>query len=124
MRSAIKSHRDTWVTEADFAFLNNLGINCVRLPVGYWVLAQTQVRFVSFGYPSPCLPQRHTCRVFRSSLITCHAHSPHMLAVSRIFVLWCPYCLCTMGAAKLRPYGPQATRHGERTHSRSLRVAE
>ena len=45
MRNAIKAHRDTWVTEADFAFLASIGVNCVRLPVGYWVLARTQVRF-------------------------------------------------------------------------------
>ena len=43
VRSAIKAHRDTWVTEADFSFVASIGMNCVRLPVGYWVLAQTQV---------------------------------------------------------------------------------
>ena len=44
LRSAIQAHRDTWVTEADFSFMASLGVNAVRLPVGYWVLAQTQVR--------------------------------------------------------------------------------
>ena len=45
LRSAIKAHRDTWVTQADFSMLaSTLGVNAVRLPVGYWVLAQTQVR--------------------------------------------------------------------------------
>ena len=43
LRSAIKTHRDTWVNETDFAFMASIGVNCVRLPVGYWVLAQTQV---------------------------------------------------------------------------------
>ena len=44
LRSAIKAHRDTWVSEADFVFLaNKVGVNAVRLPVGYWALAQTQV---------------------------------------------------------------------------------
>ena len=50
LRSAIKTHRDTWVTESDFIFLANLGMNCVRLPVGYWVLAQTQVRQQGFAF--------------------------------------------------------------------------
>ena len=47
LRSAIKSHRDTWVNESDFAFMASIGVNCVRLPVGYWVLAQAQVRWQS-----------------------------------------------------------------------------
>ena len=49
LRSAIKAHRDTWVTQADISMLASLGVNAVRLPVGYWVLAQTQVRR---SYPS------------------------------------------------------------------------
>ncbi len=44
LRAAIKTHRDTWVTEADFAFMASIGVNSVRLPLGYWVLAQTQAR--------------------------------------------------------------------------------
>ncbi len=44
LRSAIQAHRDTWVTQADFSMLASLGVNAVRLPIGYWVLAQTQVR--------------------------------------------------------------------------------
>ena len=44
LQAAIKTHRDTWVTEADFAFMASIGVNSVRLPVGYWVLAQTQAR--------------------------------------------------------------------------------
>ena len=55
MRTAIKAHRDTWVSEADFEFMARLGVNAVRLPVGYWVLAQTQVRVMSFRCLSPCL---------------------------------------------------------------------
>jgi len=54
LRSAIQAHRDTWVTEADIAFLASIGMNCVRLPVGYWVLAQTQVR-------SEVLPGQRMC---------------------------------------------------------------
>ena len=36
-------HRNTWITEADFDMMATLGINAVRLPIGYWVVAQTQV---------------------------------------------------------------------------------
>ena len=70
MRSAIKAHRDTWVTQADFSMMASLGINCVRLPVGYWVLAQTQVR--RGNIQSPCaastgfttaLPRMHEQRL-------------------------------------------------------------
>ena len=43
VRAAIQQHRQIWVTEADFQLLANTGFNAVRLPVGYWVLADTQV---------------------------------------------------------------------------------
>ena len=43
LRSAIQAHRDTWVTESDFVFMASIGVNCVRLPIGYWVVAATQV---------------------------------------------------------------------------------
>jgi len=44
VRAAIQNHRDFWVTEADFRMLAQTGFNAVRLPVGYWVVADTQVR--------------------------------------------------------------------------------
>jgi hypothetical protein len=44
LRNAITSHRDSWVTENDFAFMASIGVNSVRVPIGYWVLAETQVR--------------------------------------------------------------------------------
>ena len=47
LRSAIQTHRDTWITESDFAFMASIGINSVRLGIGYWVLAETQVLPVS-----------------------------------------------------------------------------
>jgi len=43
-RQAMFDHRDTFVTEADFALLASAGINTVRLPVGFWLFAQTPVR--------------------------------------------------------------------------------
>lgn len=34
----INRHRDTFITEADFAWLADNGINAVRIPIGYWAL--------------------------------------------------------------------------------------
>ena len=47
LRAAISQHRKTWVAESDFALMAKHGINAVRIPVGYWVMAETtwQVRF-------------------------------------------------------------------------------
>ena len=39
--TAITAHRDSWVTEHDFVTMAGAGVNAVRLPVGYWVLADT-----------------------------------------------------------------------------------
>ena len=33
----LKQHRDTYITEDDFAYVASLGLNCVRLPVPYFV---------------------------------------------------------------------------------------
>jgi glucan 1,3-beta-glucosidase len=33
----LANHRDTFITEADFAWLCAHGVNAVRLPVGYWI---------------------------------------------------------------------------------------
>ena len=48
MRAAIAAHRDSWVTEADFAGMAAAGINAVRLPVGYWALADTAAQAAPF----------------------------------------------------------------------------
>ncbi|KAI5069678.1 hypothetical protein GOP47_0015979 [Adiantum capillus-veneris] len=32
-----KNHRDSFITAADFEYLSKLGINGVRIPVGYWI---------------------------------------------------------------------------------------
>ena len=45
--AAIIQHRNTYVTAADFKLLASQGINSVRLGVGYWVMAETQVRPVN-----------------------------------------------------------------------------
>ena len=35
----LRAHHETWITEADFAWLAGHGVDLVRLPVGHWVLA-------------------------------------------------------------------------------------
>lgn len=39
---ALKQHRDTFITEQDFAWLAEQGIEVVRLPVGYWVFGDAE----------------------------------------------------------------------------------
>jgi glucan 1,3-beta-glucosidase len=34
----LRSHWDSWVTEADFRYFKEAGLNHVRLPIGYWAL--------------------------------------------------------------------------------------
>ncbi len=36
--AVIRRHRERWITEADFAWLAERGINAVRIPFGYWIL--------------------------------------------------------------------------------------
>jgi glucan 1,3-beta-glucosidase len=37
-RSRLDEHRETFITEDDFRWIRNCGLNAVRLPVGYWAL--------------------------------------------------------------------------------------
>jgi len=46
-KAAIKTHRDTFITEDDFIWLRNNGLTAIRLPVGYWM----------FGGEAPYLSQ-------------------------------------------------------------------
>ncbi|CAJ1328533.1 unnamed protein product [Effrenium voratum] len=41
---AIKSHRETHTTKADFQRIRACGLNAVRLPVGYWVVTEPRPR--------------------------------------------------------------------------------
>lgn len=34
----ITNHRDSFITEPDFAWIKQQGLNAVRLPIGYWIL--------------------------------------------------------------------------------------
>lgn len=40
-RAYMEQHWDTWITEADFAKMAKMGINTVRLPIGYWSVGPT-----------------------------------------------------------------------------------
>lgn len=35
-RAALEKHWDTWITEDDFVQMKNVGLNHVRIPLGYW----------------------------------------------------------------------------------------
>ena len=37
-RSVLERHWDTFINESDFQYLSSIGINTVRLPIGYWNL--------------------------------------------------------------------------------------
>ncbi|KAF8061603.1 glycoside hydrolase superfamily [Lyophyllum atratum] len=37
-RSLLERHWDTWITKSDLEYLASIGINTVRLPIGYWNL--------------------------------------------------------------------------------------
>lgn len=37
-RMVLEHHWDTWVNQSDFEYLASIGINTVRLPIGYWSL--------------------------------------------------------------------------------------
>ena len=37
-RQILERHWDTWIQDSDFAYLRSIGINTIRLPIGYWTL--------------------------------------------------------------------------------------
>ena len=44
LRAATFNHRATFIQESDFALLASKGINTVRIPIGFWLFQETQVR--------------------------------------------------------------------------------
>ena len=46
LRAAFALHRNTFIQQSDFQLMASVGINAVRIPVGYWLFAQKQVRWL------------------------------------------------------------------------------
>ena len=46
----LKRHRDTFITEADFSWIKNHGIDTVRLPVGHWLFKADYPYFTAKEY--------------------------------------------------------------------------
>lgn len=41
-QARLEKHWDTWVTQDDFAKMASMGINTVRIPIGYWIMGEKQ----------------------------------------------------------------------------------
>jgi glucan 1,3-beta-glucosidase len=51
-RAVLERHWDTFITEADFQYLSSIGINTVRLPIGYWNLGPQFMQGTAFEWVS------------------------------------------------------------------------
>lgn len=54
-KAKLRKHRDTFITEADFQWLRDHGLNAIRLPVGYWILTpdtpfESGIRYVDWAF--------------------------------------------------------------------------
>ncbi|KAL5533128.1 EXG3_2 [Sanghuangporus sanghuang] len=47
-RAVLEHHWDTFITQSDFDYLASIGINTVRLPIGYWNLGPTYCQGTPF----------------------------------------------------------------------------
>ena len=47
-QSVLERHWDTWITQSDMDYLAGIGINTVRLPIGYWNLGPEYCRGTSY----------------------------------------------------------------------------
>lgn len=64
-RQLLEHHWDTWVTENDFAYLHSIGINTVRIPIGYWSLGPSFCAGTAFADVSDVY-QNSWARVLRA----------------------------------------------------------
>ncbi|KDQ60739.1 glycoside hydrolase family 5 protein [Jaapia argillacea MUCL 33604] len=48
-RTLLEKHWDSFITQADFDYLANIGINTVRLPIGYWSLGPAYCQDTPFA---------------------------------------------------------------------------
>ena len=51
-RSVLERHWDTWITQSDMDYLAAIGINTVRLPIGYWNLGPEYCRDTNYDQVS------------------------------------------------------------------------
>ena len=51
-RSVLERHWDTWITQSDMDYLAGIGINTVRLPIGYWNLGPEYCRGTDYDQVS------------------------------------------------------------------------
>ncbi|KAF8308871.1 glycoside hydrolase [Clavulina sp. PMI_390] len=47
-RQILERHWDTWIQPSDFAYLRSIGINTVRLPIGFWSLGPSFMQGTPF----------------------------------------------------------------------------
>ena len=47
-RATLEKHWDTWVTEDDFKSMKSVGVNTVRMPIGYWSAGPDWVKDTAF----------------------------------------------------------------------------
>jgi glucan 1,3-beta-glucosidase len=47
-RAVLERHWDTWINKSDFDYLASVGINTVRLPIGYWTLGPSFCQGTAF----------------------------------------------------------------------------
>ncbi|WFD03364.1 hypothetical protein MOBT1_002053 [Malassezia obtusa] len=47
-RARLEKHWDTWVTEKDFKKMKEVGVNTVRMPIGYWSAGPNHVKNTDF----------------------------------------------------------------------------
>ena len=56
-RSRLEKHRQTFITEEDFRWIRDCGLNAVRLPVGYWALEAPKPYVAAADYVDFALEQ-------------------------------------------------------------------
>lgn len=64
-KERIKKHRDTFITESDFKWMQANGINLVRIPVGYWLFKSLDGYTPTVNYLDKAMnwAERHNVKV-------------------------------------------------------------
>ena len=56
-KSHLEKHRESFITESDFQWIKHIGLNAIRLPVGYWALEAPKPYIECSSYISFALDQ-------------------------------------------------------------------